>query len=268
MGLKYGSLLAHHSGLALGVAWAFLAGRRRSLLADATRVVSLMDPPPRFENQQLVPPRDAFLLVANHFQSPQWWVGWSAAAISGAVAQARESGQGELHWTVISEWRWFEVAGVWVPNPMTSLLFPRACQVWGLIAMPPRPGEVAGRARALREMLSYLGLRPGGQHRAPEPVGLFPEGRATFALEEAMPGTGAFLHRISSLGVPLLPAGVHQQGDALKVVLGRPFLLGDPPAQWQGDLDGWARTEVMVAIGRLLPPPLWGVYAEAIAEAS
>lgn len=210
----------------------------------------------------MVPSRGPFLLVANHFQAQRLWVGWVAAAISAAVAAVREPGRRDLHWVVLSEWRWFQVGELWVPNPLSSLVFPRACAVWGLISMPSRPSDVYGRARALRQVLDCLGRRR--VEGAPSQiVGLFPEGTASAALKEAKPGVGAFLQRVSSQGIPLLPVGAYQDGGVLVVRFGQPFSLEAAPV---ADLDGWARREVMVAIGRLLPRELWGAYAEAIEE--
>lgn len=243
--------------------WAFLRGGRRSLAEDARRVVALMEPPPRIDGLDRVPRSEPFVLVANHFQTPDLWIGWVAAAIAHAVALARDPDRWELHWLAISEWRWFEVAGHWIPNPITSVLFPRAAAVWGLVSLPARPSDVAGRARALRRVLAYLRRPTRHGNPNPEPVGIFPEGRATYALEEALPGSGAFLHRISSLGVPLLPLGAFLEGDVLTLRFGEPFQLEGGPAGGE-TLDDWARRRVMVAIGRLLPERLWGIYREDI----
>ena len=243
---------------------AILLGERRSLAEDSERVVALMDPPPRVEGLELIPPRGPFLLVANHLQTPDLWVGWIAAAIAHYVAVAREAGGRELHWISISEWRWFELCGRWVSKPLTSLLFPRVAKVWGLIPTPQRPSDVSGRARALRQALGYLRApaRVGGG--VAEPVGVFPEGRGTFALGEAMPGSGAFLYRISALGVPLLPVGVHRDAGVLVIRFGAPFFLGPSPSDEREELDRWAREQVMVAIARLLPREMWGYYASAV----
>jgi hypothetical protein len=261
-----GGLLGLDRSLLLAVVHSLLLGRPRSVAEDAELAVARMRPSPRIDGAELVPPTEPFLLVANHFQAPGLWVGWAAAAITAAVARARDAGSRQLHWMVLSEWRWFEAMGRWVPAPFTPLLFPRACRVWGMIPMPPRPSDVAGRARALRQVLAYLALRPGADSPAPEPVALFPEGRATLALEEARPGVGGLLHRVSTRGVPLLPVGVYREGPTLVVRIGPLFSLAG--LSGKGDeLDERAREQVMVAIGRLLPRRLWGLYAESIARA-
>jgi hypothetical protein len=235
---------------------------------DAPRAAAVIDPPPALIDLDHVPPREPFLLVANHFQAPGMWVGLVALAITAAVARARDPGCRDLHWMALSEWRWFEVAGRWVPNPLSALLFPRACRVWGLISTPARPSDLAGRARALRQVLGYLGRRSRDGAGRCEPVALFPEGTATVALGEARPGTGAFLSHTSRLGIPLLPVGVYHEAGRLVIRCGAPFLLTAARGIARDDEDALARRQVMIAIARLLPPHLHGAYAPAVADAS
>ena len=249
--------------LLLRAIWWLLLGRPRSLAADARLIAQRLDPPPRVEGARHIPPRGPFVLVGNHFQAPNVWIGWVAAAISSVVAEARAEGGKDLHWLALSEWRWLQIGERWVPNPLSALLFPRAARVWGLVPTPSNPADVAGRARALRAALAYLGLR--GRGRAAEPVALFPEGTATVALAEALPGSGAFLYSLSRRGVPLVPVGVFAEDDNLVLRFGEPFALASAPPGAREDVDAWARRRVMTAIGRLLPRHLWGAYADAIA---
>lgn len=242
------------------IAFSLLLGRRRSLAADAARVVHMISPPPRVEGHERIPATGPFLMAGNHFQATRLWVGWVVVAITHAIAQARRAGGGELHWIIAAEWG-KEVGGRWVRNPLTSFVFPRAAATWALVSMPLDPSNVRGRARALRQALGYLG-RGSGKGHSPEPAGILPEGMATVALGEARPGSGAFMSRVSRLGIPILPVGTHEEEGRLVIRFGEPLFLGRPPAN--SSLDDWARLEVMTSIGRLLPPKLWGAYASRI----
>jgi 1-acyl-sn-glycerol-3-phosphate acyltransferase len=248
------------------IAWSVVSGGRRSVARDAQRVVALMDPPPKVSGLDHVPRREPFVLIANHFQAPGLWIGWVAATITASVAAVRDRNVSELHWVVTSEWLQLDPAERRVRDPITPLIFPRAARAWGLVSTPADPSEVAGRARALRKVLACLGRGHSTRSLDGDPVAIFPEGTATVGLCEARPGSGAFLHMVSSMGVPLLPVGVHEENGSLVVSFGEPFSLEAFPGDKQRDLDGWARKRVMAAIGRLLPRDLWGVYAEAIAQ--
>ncbi len=243
---------------------AVLRGRRRSLAADAARILPAFQPPPVIEGRENIPARQAFVLVVNHFQAPGLWVGMVALAITRAVAEARAPGGQELHWLGLADWRWLEFRGRWLPNPLSAVVFPRALRVWGCVPTPSDPADVAGRVRALRQILGYLGRRGRGAAAEPQPVAIFPEGTGTIALQEARPGSGAFVQRLSNHGFPVLPLGQYQGPDGRIVIrFGRPFHLGEPPPESDLTLDDWARQRMMGRVGALLPRELWGVYAAA-----
>ncbi len=244
------------------IIWSVLRKHPRPVAVDAARMVAMVRPAPKIEGIEHVPARDPFLLVANHYQSERLWVGWVAAAITAAVASVREAGVRELHWMIAAEWR-TTLFGHSVANPLTSILFPRAARVWGLVALPTDSAGVRGRALALRQAFGYLGRRGSSRATEGEPVAILPEGTATVELQEAKAGSGAFIHRASSMGVPLLPVGAHEDKGKLIVRFGKPFSLPPTPPNGE-DLDDWARREVMSEVARLLPSRLWGVYAETI----
>lgn len=247
--------------------WAMVTGKRRSLADDSGRVAQLLQPPPLIEGRENIPSRQAFVLVANHYLTPGVWIGLVCLAISRAVAEARVAGGRDLHWLALSEWRWFECRGHWVPNPLTALVFSRALRVWGSVPTPANPADVAGGAAALRQVMGYLERRGKGAAAEPQPVALCPEGTGTIALGPARPGSGAFLHRLSGRGFPLLPVAQWQLPEGrLLIRFGRAFYLGDASPDCPLSLDDWARQKVMGTVGSLMPPELWGEYAKAAAE--
>jgi 1-acyl-sn-glycerol-3-phosphate acyltransferase len=252
------------------LARAVALGSPRSLVNDTRRILARLPLETRRYGVENIPREGSFVLVANHFQTPAIWVGLVGAVLSVVVADNRAMGRESIHWLALSEWRWFEVGNRWVPNPVSSLVFPRACRVWGMIPTPARPSDVVGRAAALRRLLAVLGTaaKRNGTASQGAVVAVFPEGTASEALVEARPGVGAFLQRLSARGVPLLPAGVYWEEGALVVRFGAPFLLAQAPVREDLSLDDWARRKIMVSIGHQLPSRLWGVYAPDIAQST
>ena len=78
---------------------------------------------------------------------------------------------------------------------------------------------------------------------------------------------GSFLLLLSSHGLPILPAGAFEEEGRLTVSFGPPFHVDVPRGASRAEKERLASQQVMVAIGRLLPEELWGVYAAAIQEA-
>ena len=135
-------------------------------------------------------------------------------------------------------------------------------RTYGLVSMPPMPPQphrVRERAMAVRRTLALM--RPG-EGVADPIIGLMPEGRDGEGgrLIEPPPGVGRFLLLLSRGGVPILPVGVFEREGALTASFGEPFRLEVQPGLSKGEQDQQAREQVMVAIGRLLPSRLWGVY--------
>jgi len=239
--------------------WAVLRGRTRNLAADVEATLMAARPKPQALNDQHIPTEGAFVLVGNHYERPGLKVFWGGMLVSRAVAQRRTS-QESLRWLMTSEWQNFRLGPLPVPVWVFRWLFRRIARVYGLVIIPRAAERAVGRAAALRTILNVL--RDGE-----EAIGLFPEGMGTGQLIEPMPGVGSFLLSLSNRGIPLLPVGIFEEGGRLIASFGPPFSIQVPRGVEKGERERLASQQVMVAIGRLLPRELWGVYASVIEEA-
>ena len=245
--------------LILRFIWAVLRGRTRSLPADVEATLMAARPKPRALNEQQIPAEGPFVLVANHYERPGLKVFWGGMLASHAVARRRTS-QKSLRWLMTSEWYNFRLGPLPVPVWVVRWLFRRIAQVYGLVIVPRGAERGVGRAAALRTILSVV--RDGE-----EAIGLFPEAIGTGQLIEPMPGVGSFLLSLSNRGIPILPVGIFEEEGGLIASFGPPFSIQVARSVEKGERERLASQQVMVAIGRLLPPQLWGVYAPAIEEA-
>jgi hypothetical protein len=245
--------------LILKFIWAVLRGRTRNLAADVEATLMAAKPKPQALNDQNIPTEGPFALVANHYERPGLKVFWGGMLASHAVAQRRTT-QRSLRWLMTSEWYDFRLGPLPVPVWALRWLFRRIAQVYGLVIVPRAAERGVGRAAALRTILNVV------RHRE-EAVGLFPEGIGTGHLIEPMPGVGSFLLSLSNRGIPILPVGIFEEEGSLTASFGQPFSIQVPRSVEKGERERLASQQVMVAIGRLLPRELWGVYAPAIEEA-
>jgi hypothetical protein len=81
-----------------------------------------------------------------------------------------------------------------------------------------------------------------------------------------MPGVGSFLLSLSIRGIPLLPVGIFEEEGRLIASFGPLFSIQVARSAAKEERGHLASQQVMVAIGRLLPRDLWGVYAPAIED--
>jgi 1-acyl-sn-glycerol-3-phosphate acyltransferase len=239
--------------------WAVLRGRTRNLAADVEATLMAARPKPQAINEQHIPPEGAFVLVGNHYERPGLKVFWGGMLVSRTVAQRRTSRK-SLRWLMTSEWYDFRLGPLPVPVWALRWLFRRIARVYGLVIVPRAAERGVGRAAALRTILNVV--RDGG-----ESIGLFPEAVGTGQLIEPMPGVGSFLLSLSNRGIPILPVGIFEEGGRLIASFGPPFSIQVAQSAEKGERERLASQQVMVAIGRLLPRELWGVYAPVIEEA-
>ncbi len=255
----------HPKSLILAMAWSALAGRPRRLSADAARIIGHAPVPPRVERADLIPMDQPFIVVVNHYHRPGLGVWWGPLLVSYAVAAHLPPGGREMHWGMGNRWTYppGDRFGRYVMEPLTAAFFPRVAQVLGIVPMPPmppRPHEAAMRAHAVREFLSLA--------RDPEAlIGLAPEGRDSpdGTLITPPPGLGRFMLQLTRTGRLVLPAGIFERGDGLVARFGSAFRLRTADGLSKEAADRAASTEIMLAIGRLLPSELWGEYRADLA---
>ena len=202
--------------LVAGLVWAALVQRPRSFAHDARWAVSSLHAPLQMSGAEHIPPRGPCLVACNHYTRPGLDAWWVALALSAAVAARRAPGADpEIRWVMSAVWTYPQSR--WKRHtltPLTRWAFARAARVYGFVPMPPMPPdpvEVEARAAAvLRTVRLARQIAPQGGM-----IGLAPEGRdVPGALGPLPKGAGAFIALLVEAGLPVLPAGVSELGQA------------------------------------------------------
>jgi len=222
---------------------------RRDLSRDATDLLDSHRPRPVITGQEHIPRTGAVLFVANHHHRKQMWIGWCGALLIEAINQVRPA-RVPAHIVVADEQRMRWGDGE-VVIPTSKFFLRRVSRFWQMVQIPGDVMNTAGQARALRAVLTLL--------KQDRPVLLFPEGEigSAYTLVEAKPGTGTFI-TLASRRALIVPVAFWEDGEQLHGQIAPPIVIGT------GD-DSAVRTQVMAAIGHMLPPSMGGPYAEAIA---
>ncbi len=250
-----------------GATWAWLAGRRRSFPEDAAQLLATMRPQPEVDGLDLVPLAGRLVVVANHHYAPGYQSWWNAIVLTALIHSRRPLGPAGIRWAIAAAWTYPDRLRQGILTPLSRLVFRRLAHVYGFVPMPPmppRPEEVEVRAGAVRQLLRAA--------QGPEgpPIGLTPEGHDSpdHALMAPPPGAGRLLLHLGAAGMTFCPAAIREEVGRLHVRFGPPFHLQPPAGLPREQRDGWAAGQVMLAIGRLLPPALWGAYRETLAGPS
>jgi len=236
----------------LSVALSVLTGRRRSLLRDAQAFVRRLDPPLHVEGEVPDLSGCGWVIAVNHYASPTlraWWIAMSVTATLGS----------DIHWVMSTAWTYADPLRSRLITPVTEWVFRRLAFVYDFTSMPPmppRPWEVEARARAVREMLQYVGATTYPI------VGLAPEGSDSpgGVLMTPPPGVGRFLSLLFRKGLRCLPAGIYEAEGRLHLRLGSPIDGIVPSGGTSEDRDRQAAGHVMHAIAACLPERLRGAY--------
>lgn len=230
----------------------------RSIIDDSAYAVSLLPKTPCITGEEHIPCEGSFVLVSNHYQRLDLWIGWSAALMIDSVARKRD-GDISIHYVTTDRAR---IGRFTVPG--TRWLFERVAAVWDLVLIRPPAlanEHVEGQRYALLRILRLL-KRSDGRALC---IGLMPEGDEgnTAGLIEAVPGIGRALYALSAKGLPTLPAAVWEVDRHLHIRFGEPFhLYAELPVTASKINDSYGRDVVMQHIAALLPKALRGKYGK------
>jgi len=242
----------------LQAGWYAARGEPRSLGDDFRYLIRNLPAAPILTGVVNLPASGSFVLVANHYERPGLWMGWSGMIVARAV---HEHTRRRLRWIAIAEWRDFRLVGIPIPPPITRFIFGRFFRTFGFIAMEPEGSSAHERAEGVRAALQAI--------KQGEVVGIFPEGDigATPAMIRAQAGSGAFLAALAGRGAPLIPTGLHESEGRLHVVFGPPVDITDVKNVDRSQRDEAASRRVMDAVAALLPSELRGYYVTGSEQA-
>ena len=122
--------------------------------------------------------------------------------------------------------------------------------------MPPRPQDVTARARAVRQVFSWL-----KDSRVPI-LGLAPEGgdNPDGSICRPAPGAGRFGLLLAASGLRFFPVGAYEENGGFCMHFGPGYELKPVGTMSALEKDRLAADEIMQHIARLLPRSLRGEF--------
>lgn len=237
----------------LGLGRQVCFGGRRSFRADARVCLDRLTPPLQVYGAEHIPASGPALITANHYTRAGFGAWWIALAIASVV-------RAEMHWAITGE---LTFPGKWyagVGGAGSRWLLRRISAVYGFTAMPPmppRPGDVLRRARAVHRVLIYARQHPAAI------IGLAPEGMDMPGGVLSWPpeGVGRFIALLADLGFRVSPVAAYEQDGAFCLHFGPAYALRLPAGLAVKHKDRAAAQIVMAAVAPLLPLRLRGEFA-------
>ncbi|MEI7849461.1 MAG: hypothetical protein WCK35_26925 [Chloroflexota bacterium] len=229
--------------------------RRRSFQEDAQQAIASLQVAPVILGREHFP-SSACLVTFNHYQRGGFGIQWLVIAIAAALPVVAA---GRLHAIMTAEFtypgQWFGVLG----RPLSRLVLGRLAHIYGFSCMPPMPPrarDVAARAQAVNNVLTWLDSMQTIQS-APAWLLLAPEGADQPDDRLGVPpaGVGRFIALLAQRGLCILPAAAWEQAGVLHVRFGPTYQLNLPPNLPRAELDQAISVLVMQKIADQLPEP-------------
>lgn len=231
-----------------------ISGRKRSFRLDACRMMASQRPGVAILGQENLPARGPCVITFNHYHRPGFHAWWLALAVAATVEQ-------DLHWVVTNELtypqKWYGCIG----RPLSRWVLQKLAILYGFTSMPPmppRPQDSEARAKAVRQVLSYV------KHTENPMLGLAPEGRDDPEGNVGLPapGAGRFGLLLASRGLRFVPVGVYEAAGRLCLKFGPGYELQIPEGLPPDEKDLRAARMIMQNIANLLPPSLRGEFEQ------
>lgn len=181
-------------------------GTQTSVDAFSAGVVARMHPVPEVLGQENLPESARFVLIANHFQRKGLWILHPAAVLTQAIRARYGPGDPPVRWIVTANWPRIRMGPISFASP-GDLLLPRVAE-----ALACYPVSFAGEKAAFTATTIRRILREAP--KSARPLGIFPEGVAGAAgrIGEPLPGVERLLVHLAKRGMPLVPAGITENG--------------------------------------------------------
>jgi hypothetical protein len=227
-------------------------GGRRSFRRDGLECIRRLKPSLQVLGAENIPHDGPCLITFNHYYRPGFNAWWMALGIASLLPV-------DMHWVMTGELtfpgKWYARLGM----AGSRWLLWRLSRIYGFTTMPPmppRPGDVEKRARAVRETLSHARTHPRAI------LGLAPEGGDQPGGVLTMPpsGAGRFIFLLAEQGFPLLPVGCYEETGKFCLSFGSPYRLQVSRGLGPDEKDRQAALTIMSAIAAQLPERLRGEF--------
>jgi hypothetical protein len=181
-------------------------GTRTSVDEFSAAIVKRIRPEPRLVDLDRLPESPRFVLAANHYQRKGLWILHTGAVLTQAIRKRYGPGDPPVRWMVTANWPPVRI-GHWQFRSPGDWLLPRVANTLACYPVSFAGTKPAYTARSLRVILRDVSTMN-------RPIGIFPEGVPGLAgkLGPALHGVSRLLGRLAEAGLPVVPAGISEDG--------------------------------------------------------